>query len=41
MEKQATTDQANCAAVSSLPTLQKKLKELQEQQSRPAGAASK
>jgi hypothetical protein len=41
VEKQATTDQANCAAVASLPTLQQKLKELREQQSRPAGAATK
>jgi hypothetical protein len=36
VEKQATTDQVNCAAVASLPTLQQKLKELQEQQSRPS-----
>jgi hypothetical protein len=37
VQKQATTDQANCAAAASLPSLQKKLKELQ-QQSTPAGA---
>jgi hypothetical protein len=29
VQKQATTDQANCAAVASLPFLEKKLKELQ------------
>jgi hypothetical protein len=40
VQKQATTDQANCAAAASLPSLQKKLKELQ-QQSTPAGAARK
>jgi hypothetical protein len=38
VQKQATTDQANCAAAASLPSLQKKLKELQ-QQSTPAGDA--
>jgi len=41
MQKQATTDQANCAAVASLPSLRLKLKELQQQQSTPADAASK
>jgi len=41
VQKQATTDQANCAAVASLPSLQKKLKELQQPQSTPADAASK
>jgi hypothetical protein len=40
VQKQAITDQANCAAAASLPSLQKKLKELQ-QQSTPAGAARK
>ena len=40
VQKQATTDQANCAAAASLPSLQKKLKELQ-QQSTPAGDARK
>ena len=28
VQKQATTDQANCAAVASLPSLRQKLKEL-------------
>jgi hypothetical protein len=32
VQKQATTDQANCAAVASLPFLRQKLKELQQQQ---------
>jgi len=41
VQKQATTDQANCAAVASLPSLQKKLKELQQPRSTPADAASK
>jgi hypothetical protein len=41
VQKQATTDQANCAAVASLPSLQKQLKELQQRQSRPADAARK
>jgi len=40
VQKQAATDQANCARVANLPSLQKKLKELQ-QQSVPADAASK
>ena len=40
VQKQAITDQANCAAAASLPSLQKQLKELQ-QQSTPAGAARK
>jgi hypothetical protein len=31
-KKQASTDQANCAAVASLPSLRQKLKELQQQQ---------
>ncbi len=39
VEKQAATDQANCAAVANLPSLQKKLKE--QRQSAPAGASSK
>ena len=30
VQKQATTDQANCAAVASLPSLRQKLKELQQ-----------
>ena len=41
VQKQAATDQANCAAVASLPSLRKKLKDLQQQQSTPAGATSK
>jgi hypothetical protein len=32
VQKQATTDQANCAAVASLPSLRQKLKELEQQQ---------
>jgi hypothetical protein len=32
VQKQAATDQANCAAVASLPSLRLKLKELQQQQ---------
>jgi hypothetical protein len=32
VQKQATTDQANCAAVASLPSLRQKLKELQQLQ---------
>jgi hypothetical protein len=39
VQKQATTDQANCAAVASLPFLRKQLKELQQRQSTPADAA--
>lgn len=41
VEKQAATDQANCAAVASLPSLRKQLKELQQRQSIPADAAGK
>jgi hypothetical protein len=41
VQKQATTDQANCAAVASLPALRKQLEDLQQRQSTPAGAASK
>jgi len=40
VQKQATTDHANCAAAASLPSLQKKLKELQQQPT-PAGAVRK
>jgi hypothetical protein len=40
VQEQAITDQANCAAAASLPALQEKLKE-QQQQSTPAGAARK
>jgi hypothetical protein len=32
VQKQATTDQANCTAVASLPSLRQKLKELQQRQ---------
>jgi len=32
VQKQATTDQENCAAVASLPSLRQKLKELEQQQ---------
>jgi hypothetical protein len=41
VQKQAATDQANCAAVASLPSLRNQLKELQQRQSTPADAASK
>src|SRR5438552_4033165 len=41
VQKQAVTDQANCALVSSLPFLQKKLKELEQQTGAPVDAASK
>jgi hypothetical protein len=37
VQKQATTDQANCAAVASLPSLRQKLKELEQRQSPLAG----
>jgi hypothetical protein len=32
VQKQATTDQFNCTAVASLPSLRQKLKELQQRQ---------
>jgi hypothetical protein len=41
VQKQAATDQANCALVASLPFLQKKLKELEQQSGAPVDAASK
>jgi hypothetical protein len=41
VQKQAATDQANCAAVASLPALRKQLKELQQRQSTPTDGASK
>ena len=42
VQKEAATDQANCAAIASLPFLEKKLKELQQQQSgTPVDAAAK
>ena len=42
VQKEAVTHQANCAAVASLPFLEKKLKEVEQQQSAaPHGAAAK
>jgi hypothetical protein len=42
VQKEAVTDQANCAAVASLPFLEKKLKEVEQQQSgSPADSAAK
>ncbi len=41
VQKQAATDQANCAAVASLPALRKQLQELQQRPSTPADAARK
>jgi hypothetical protein len=41
VQKDAVTDQANCAAVASLPFLEKKLKELEPQSATPRDAASK
>jgi hypothetical protein len=42
VQKQAATDQANCAAVASLPFLEKKLKEMEQQSSgAPADPAAK
>jgi hypothetical protein len=41
VQKQAATDQTNCAAVASLPALRKQLQELQQRQSTPADAARK
>lgn len=41
VQKQAATDQADCAAVASRPFLRKQLKELQQRQSTPADAARK
>jgi hypothetical protein len=41
VQTQATTDQANCAAVASLPFLQKKLKEFDQKPAAPADAARK
>jgi len=32
VQKQATTDQAHCAAVANLPSLRQKLKELEQRQ---------
>ena len=42
VQKEAVTHQANCSAVASLPFLEKKLKEVEQQQSAaPLGAAAK
>jgi hypothetical protein len=41
VQKQAVADHANCALVASLPFLQKKLKELEQQTGAPVDAASK
>src|SRR5215472_17327518 len=41
VQKDAITHQANCAAVASLPFLEKKLKELEQQSGTPVDAASK
>jgi hypothetical protein len=41
VQKDAVTHQANCAAVASLPFLEKKLKELQQQSGTPVDAAAK
>ena len=41
VQKDAVTHQANCAAVASLPFLEKKLKELEQQSGTPVGAAAK
>jgi hypothetical protein len=41
VQKQAATDQANCALVASLPFLRKKLKELEPQTGAPVDAAAK
>jgi hypothetical protein len=41
VQKDAVTDQANCAAVASLPFLEKKLKELEQQSGTTADSAGK
>lgn len=41
VQKDAITHQANCAAVASLPFLERKLKELEQQSGTPVGAATK
>jgi hypothetical protein len=41
VQKQAATDQANCAAVASLPFLRKKLQELEAQSGAPVDSAAK
>jgi hypothetical protein len=41
VQKEAVTDQANCATVASLPFLEKKLKELEQQSGTPGDSAAK
>jgi hypothetical protein len=41
VQKEAVTDQANCAAVASLPFLEKKLKEVQQQSGAAVDSAAK
>ncbi len=41
VQKDALTHQANCAAVASLPFLEKKLKEMEQQSGAPMGSAAK
>jgi hypothetical protein len=41
VQKEAITDQANCAAVASLPFLEKKLREMQQQSGAPVDSAAK
>jgi len=41
VQKEAVTDQANCATVASLPFLEKKLKELEQQSGTKADSAAK
>jgi hypothetical protein len=41
VQKDAVTHQANCAAVASLPFLEKKLKELEQKSGAPVGSAAK
>ena len=41
VQKDAVTHQANCAAVASLPFLEKKMKELEQQSGAPVDSAAK
>ena len=41
VQKDAVTHQANCATVASLPFLEKKMKELEQQSGAPVGSAAK
>jgi hypothetical protein len=41
VQKEAVTDQANCATVASLPFLEKKLKELEQKSGTPGDSAAK